>query len=44
MYLSADGVTVVLDNGGMATAYPSSLYDDNTKRLYEEVNKVWKKK
>lgn len=44
MFLSADGVVIVLENGGIATAYPSSLYDDNTKRLYEEVNRVWKKK
>lgn len=43
MYLSNDGVAVVLDNGGLATAYPASWFDENITGLLNEVKKKWRK-
>ena len=43
MYLSRDGVAIVLDNGGLASAFPASCFDDNILELLKEVDKVWRK-
>ena len=43
MYLSEDGVAVVLDNGGLSTVYPRSRFDKNTQQLLKEVKRIWKK-
>lgn len=43
MYLSEDGVAVVLGNGGLATAYPKSWFDETIQELLKEVKRLWKK-
>lgn len=43
MYLSREGVAIVLDNGGLASAFPASCFDDKTQELLKEVEKVWRK-
>ncbi len=39
MYASEDGVVIALDNGGIATAYPCSCFDENILKMIEEALK-----
>lgn len=43
MYLSEDGVVVVLGNRGLATVYPKSRFDETIQELLKEVKRLWKK-
>lgn len=44
MYLSEDGVAVVLGNGGLATAYPKSWFDETIQKLLKEVKNYGRSK
>ena len=43
MYLSEANVAVVLGNGGLATAYPKSWFDETIQELLKEIKRLWKK-
>ena len=43
MYVSEDGVAVILNNGGLATAYPKNKFDNDIIKLIKEIKLLWKK-